>query len=189
MKIIFNVGILLNPAASKIYAEFASQINRVRKCQYLIGENSHAHVTLLQFAANLNAANDIWKSINKCQPTKAIHLEFKALAIDEWNGIQDLSLRCFKTKEISELQKKLSSELVYQGLSYLNGIDEQFDPHLTVAGWRSDSTLPPIKLESEWFQKFTSFGHLGLGVSGPKLQFETALLHRSGAVIRSFHFI
>jgi 2'-5' RNA ligase len=177
----FNIALLPADENLAYTCTYLAQTNfKEQSAEYLLGDDAYPHITICQFRAEQDQANQIWSSIENMQ-TESILLKFGHIYILPCSGIHAgktwVGLTVIKAVKLVQLQKS-----IYETLSKL-GVESatkatNYSPHLTWARCEGDKpitiTLMPPK---ELWQKQYAF-NLTIGLSDINGAYQKRLFHR-----------
>jgi len=157
MKRKYNLA-LIPLSKSKEFVDVAEKFSNIAD-KYLLGNNSHPHITLYQFEADENQIDNIWRK-----------------ACDEWNHkLINLELATFSyitfdkdTYWISLLPK--DSDILHEMHSIIAGIlqlptKQNYDPHLTLINTKNAVQKDEIEHLSKSFIPIVDSFKLAVGKS------------------------
>lgn len=171
-RVVFNFGFLIEEDISQKIVHLSEELCRGQNPVYMLGRNSLPHVTVLQFEDELSKAPELWARL---QPISAgPHLiDFRGLVLDRWRNWDVVWLKVIRHEWLVALQAKAVPLL--PEYSFVNATGARFEPHITLGGWDSKSTMDGIAIPADLINRASVGVRLGLGVSGPNFQYEREL--------------
>ena len=179
-KIIFNLALLPEDEFSERLEGYSQNLKGIRKANYFLGVDSLPHVTLLQFEEFESKAKDLWDLVMHLD---AQEIDYRGLSIERWGNLDCVWLRIARKRNLERLQEEAIASLKKSNLTYLNGVEEEFEPHSTLAAWSSLGSVPALPIDPGLLGARNIKTRLALGKSGPTYQFARKLFsHELSAV-------
>lgn len=175
-KVIFNFGLLFDKSFSNELVEVSRSFGVQKKLDYLLGEDSLPHVTILQFPGILTDAEVLWRRLEKIS-MPPVQLHFHGLAFDRFRSWDGIWLRIKFCQELRNVQTEATSAL--GNLEYVNGLGELYEPHSTLAAWPKEDRLPNFQIPNDVLDRKGVPCHYTLGISGPNFQYQKCLFNKS----------
>ena len=170
--VVFIVALLFPPEVTAWITRYSENVNQSLPAPYTLNGQSVPHLSLLHFRDSPANAREIWRRI-QLDPPLIPKFQLAGLTVTLSDGGYWLALRVLSRENLLRIQTALVKKL--GSYEYRNGLGDCFDPHITLAGWDSLSTLPKLPLDADLMNIEIDSAVLGLSIAGPKGQFTANL--------------
>jgi 2'-5' RNA ligase len=159
---ILNLCLIPDKYFSKELIKVSNNIDSQIGSFYVVGKNSLAHATILQFdSENIEKSKGVLKEIIGTKitvRTKELYSHISSNSGNNWFGV-----KVELTDELINLQKKAMKLLQIDKENIHNGVGDSFDPHFTT-GMKTEKNI--VKIEKENITNKEVKCVLRLGISG-----------------------
>lgn len=166
---VFNIAFLPQGEAAEKITQASQKLKDELGSHYYLSEESLPHISIIQFSAEASYAETLLNKITKYSFPQ-IKVNFTGLALNRWRGLDGMWLRVNHHPEIRKIQEDLL--VLLDPIELVNGRENSFEPHSTLAAWPSQEKTPPFTLPEEIMDLKAIPGRFALGTSGPLYQFK-----------------
>jgi hypothetical protein len=163
MPLSLNIALVFTPADTARLAAYSQTLTPLIGSDTVLGVNSHPHLTLLQFGAEIDAAQAAAQTI--ALPVPFIITVNQSYGHEGSGGLYWYGLEVVKTPALTAYPTMIWEKLGRPAMH--NPIGDDYFPHITTGHGRKLSVIPAAE---NLFGDYTV--HLAVGISGPQYQLD-----------------
>lgn len=170
-----NFALLLDKKTAKECENFSKELSKTHKSKFILGDRSLPHVSIVQTECEEEDLDSIWKEAQNVIQ-KEYEINFAGLNFlpsssgDAWVEIQVL-----KSDAILQLQKSLLNLSSMKGRKIINGVEDDFRPHVTVGLLDKYQVINNVHLPKHPLRNSEVKARLSLGYVGSNYIFTKSI--------------
>ena len=173
---VLNYGLLFEEEHNAAFTNVSETLSGLYETDFHLSHSSLPHVTVLQFEADDAYVPFLWERLQAIAPSE-ISLDLAGLTfLPAKDGSMWIEISVLKGERIASAQEQALA--VAGGARIINGVGDQYRPHITLVHTVCDDKLQPIRVENEVVRRKNVVGKPALGISGENYQF-TKILYKT----------